>query len=136
MGGSNFEVKIHPANCQRCCEKKLYTISYIQKATKSGSAPFIFLFQLISPLPTSQWRVCYQRGLPRLVFLIFPYFLVCLCPKRENNTIMMSIIRLFFQVRKSMGPICPTVFLDFMTFSPGLETNVALQCGSDTSDTW
>ena len=51
MGGSNFEVKIHPANCQNCCEKKLYTISYIQNATKSGSAPFTFGCQLISPLP-------------------------------------------------------------------------------------
>ena len=44
-------MKIHPANCQKCCGKKLYTISYIQNAIKSGSAPFIFGFQLISPLP-------------------------------------------------------------------------------------
>ena len=51
MGGSNFEVKIHPANCQKCCEKKLNIISFIQKAIKSGSAPFIFGIQLISPLP-------------------------------------------------------------------------------------
>ena len=31
-----------------------------------------------------------------------------------------------------MGHICPTVFLHFMTFSPRLETNVALQCSSDS----
>ena len=54
MGGSNFEVKSHPANCQKCCENYLYTISYIQRATKSGSAPFILGFQPISPLPIGQ----------------------------------------------------------------------------------
>ena len=31
-----------------------------------------------------------------------------------------------------MGQIGPTVFLHFMTFSPPLETNNALQCSSDS----
>ena len=31
-----------------------------------------------------------------------------------------------------MGQICPTVVLHFMTFSPRLETNVALQSSSDS----
>ena len=53
MVGSNFEMKIHPAECQKFCEKKLYSISYIWKATKSGSAPIFWWFQLFSPLPTS-----------------------------------------------------------------------------------
>ena len=41
--------------------KKLYTISYIQKATKSGSAPFIFGFWLISPLPCV-WTQVKRQG--------------------------------------------------------------------------
>ena len=31
-----------------------------------------------------------------------------------------------------MGLICSTVFLHFMTFSPRLETNYALQCSYDS----
>ena len=53
MRGSNLEVKIHPANCQKYCEK-MYTISNVQKATKSVFAPFIFGFQLISTLPYAE----------------------------------------------------------------------------------
>ena len=37
-----------------------------------------------------------------------------------------------WKARKTMGPICPTVFLHFMTFSPRLEANVVLQCSSDS----
>jgi hypothetical protein len=51
MGGSNFEVKIHPGNCQKCCEKNGIPFLRYKKTIKSGSAPFIFGFQLISPLP-------------------------------------------------------------------------------------
>ena len=65
MGGSNFELKIHPADCQKFCEKKLYSISYIWKATKSGSAPIFWRFQLVSPLPnayTYQWRQIFLKN--------------------------------------------------------------------------
>ena len=37
-----------------------------------------------------------------------------------------------WKARKTMGQIGPTVFLHFMTFSPQLETNNALQCCSDS----
>ena len=37
-----------------------------------------------------------------------------------------------WQARNTMGMICPTLFLHFMTFSQQLETNYALQCSSDS----
>ena len=35
------------------------------------------------------------------------------------------------KARKTLGQICPIVVLHFMSFSPQLETNDALQCSSD-----
>ena len=60
MGGSTFEVKIHPADSQKVLWTNLYFISYIWKATKSGSAPIFWRFQLVSPLPVHSVRV--SRG--------------------------------------------------------------------------
>ena len=37
-----------------------------------------------------------------------------------------------WKLRTTMGHVCPTVFLHFMTFSPRLETNDALQYSSDS----
>ena len=34
--------------------------------------------------------------------------------------------------RKTMGQICPIVFLAFQTFSPGLEKNKTSMCGSES----
>ena len=34
--------------------------------------------------------------------------------------------------RKTMGQICPIVFLDFLTFSPGLENKTPSKCGSES----
>ena len=35
------------------------------------------------------------------------------------------------KTRKTMGQICPTLFLHLFTFSPPLEIDDALQCSSD-----
>ena len=36
MEGSNFEMKIHPANCPRCCEKKtIYHFLYTKGPTST-----------------------------------------------------------------------------------------------------
>ena len=35
-------------------------------------------------------------------------------------------------VEKTMGQICPIVFLDFVTFSLGLENNKTSKCGSES----
>ena len=43
-------------------KKKLYSISYIWKATKSGSAPIFWRFHLVSPLPTCRWIIKEGRG--------------------------------------------------------------------------
>ena len=37
-----------------------------------------------------------------------------------------------WNAKETMEQICPTFFLHFMTFSPQLETNNALQCRSDS----
>ena len=34
--------------------------------------------------------------------------------------------------RKTVGQICPIVFLAFQTFSPGLENNKTSKCGSES----
>ena len=54
----------------------------------------------------------------------------------QNHTLMFFLFsnprEKVWKARKTMGQICPIVFLHFMTFSQRLETNIALQCSSDS----
>ena len=62
MGGSNFQLKIHPGDGKNFCKFFSYSISYLWKATKSGSAQIFWLFQLVSPQPRVHrlhWQVQY-----------------------------------------------------------------------------
>ena len=54
MEGQILKKKSTQLAVKNVVKNKLYTISYMQKATKSGSAPYTFVFQLNSPLPTGQ----------------------------------------------------------------------------------
>ena len=99
MGGSYFEVKIHTANWQKCCGKKIINQFLYTKGNQIRFCPIYFWIPTDFTIAYSIWCIYLKyKSIYPLFDCICPWY-EWLCPQCDIIVINMTIGFFFFLIR-------------------------------------